>query len=139
MIEIASQHFSIATQLSFNLNPKQQLSKLPKPDERPLFSGFYLIIVNIYRRIMIPNDSLNPAYPIIVAQVKPQPKDQICIILPFNLTIICSPKCTCFTRGMIRDSSTYKCLIQGLTRGSSTHTCLALGITRYCTTAKRLT
>ena len=43
--------------------------------ERPLFPGLYLIIVNNYRRIMIPNDSLNPAHLIAVAQAKPQSKD----------------------------------------------------------------
>ena len=36
MIAKASQQFSIITQLSFNLTPKQQLNKLPKPDEKPL-------------------------------------------------------------------------------------------------------
>ena len=77
MIAIVSQQFSIMTQLSFNLIPKQQLSKLPKPDERPLFPGLYLIIVNNYKTIIVPNNSLNPAYPIAVAQAKPQPKDQM--------------------------------------------------------------
>ena len=35
---------------------------------------------------MIPNDSLNPAHPIVVAQAKTQPKDQIRVVLPFKLT-----------------------------------------------------
>ena len=44
---------------------------------------------------MIPNDSLNPAHPIVVAQVKPQPKDQMQVIVPFKLTTICRPKHAC--------------------------------------------
>ena len=66
MIAIVSQHFSITTQLSFSLSPKQRLSKLPKLDERPLFLGLYLIIVNSIKTIIIPNSSLNPAHPIVV-------------------------------------------------------------------------
>ena len=77
MIAVVSQKFSIVTQLSFNLIPKQQSSKSPKPDEKPLFPGLYLIIVNNYKRIIVLNDSLNPAQPIVVAQAKPQPKDQM--------------------------------------------------------------
>ena len=44
--------------------------------ERHLISGLYLIKANDYKRIVVPNDSLNPAHPI-VAQAKPQPKDQM--------------------------------------------------------------
>ena len=97
MIAIVSQQFSIMTQLSFNLSPKQQSSKLPKPDERPLFPGLYLIIVNNYKTIIVPNNSLNPAHPIAVAQAKPQPKDQMRVVLPFKLTAICRPKRACIT------------------------------------------
>ena len=75
MIATASQQFM--TQLSFNLTPKQRLSKPLKLDKRPLIPGFYLIIVNNYKTIIIPNDNSNPAYPIVAAQAKPQPKDQI--------------------------------------------------------------
>ena len=77
MIAIVSQQISIVTQLSFNLTPKQQLSQLPKPYERPLTPGLYLIIVNNYKTIIIPNDSSDPAHPILVAQAKPQPKEQM--------------------------------------------------------------
>ena len=119
MISIVSQQFSITTQVSFNLSPKQQSSKLPKPDERPLLPGFYLTIVYNYKTIIVPNSSLNPAHPIAVAQAKPQPKDQMRIVLPFKLTAICRP--------------IHACLTWGLTRGSSTHICLTWGITRYHT------
>ena len=64
--------------------------------ERPLFPGLYLIIVNNNKTIIVPNNSLNPKHPIAVAQVKPQPKDQI-RVLPFKLTAICRPNCTCLT------------------------------------------
>ena len=77
MITIASQQFSIMSQLCFNLTPKQCLSKLLKPDEKPLFLDLCLIIVNNYKTIIMPNDSLNPAHLIVVAQAKPQPKDQM--------------------------------------------------------------
>ena len=97
MIAIVSQQFSIATLLSFNLSPKQQSSKLPKPDERPLFPGFYLTIVFNYKTIAVPDSSLNPAHPIAVAQAKPQPKDQMRVVLPFKLTAICRPKRACIT------------------------------------------
>ena len=47
------------------------------PIERPLIPGLHLIIIKNYIGITIPSDSLNPEYPIEVAQAKPQPKDQI--------------------------------------------------------------
>ena len=75
MVAIVSQQFIITTQLSFNLIPKQKSSKLPKPDEKPLFPGFYLIIVNNYKTVIVSNKSLNPAHPIAIAQAKLQPKD----------------------------------------------------------------
>ena len=131
MIAIVSQQFSIATQLSFNLSPKQQSSRLPKPDERPLFPGLYLIIVNNYKAIIVPNHSLNPAHPIAVVQAKTQPKDQIRVVLPFKLTAICRLKRACITWGLTRGCSTNTCLTWGLTRGCSTYTCLTWGITRY--------
>ena len=71
MIAIVSQQFSITTQLSFDLTPKQLSSKLLKPDERPLDPGLYLIIVNNYKTIIASNNSLSPEYPIAVAQMKP--------------------------------------------------------------------
>ena len=131
MIAIVSQQFSIATQLSFNLSPKQQLSKLPKPDERPLFPGLYLTIIYNYKTIIVSINSLNPAHPIAVAQAKPQPKDQMRVVLPFKLTAICRPKRACITWGLTRGCSTHTCLTWGLTRGCSTYTCLTWGITRY--------
>ena len=67
MIAIVFQQFSIVTQISFNLSPKQQSSKLPKPDQRPLFPDFILTIVYNYETIIVPNSSLNPAYLIAVA------------------------------------------------------------------------
>ena len=67
------------------------------PIEKPLFPGLYLIIVNNYKTIIVPNNSLNPAHPIAVAQAKPQPKDQMRVVLPFKLTAICRPKCACLT------------------------------------------
>ena len=97
MIAMLSQQFSIVTQLSFNLSPKQQWSKLPKPVERPLFPGLYLIIVNNYKAKFVSNHSMNPEYPIAVVQVKPQPKDQMRVVLPFKLTAICRPKRACIT------------------------------------------
>ena len=45
--------------------------------KRPLFLGLYLTIVYNYITIAVPNNSLNPAHPIAVAQAKPQPKDQM--------------------------------------------------------------
>ena len=45
--------------------------------KRPLFPGLYLIIVNNYKSIIVPNYSLNPAHPITVVQAEPQPKDQM--------------------------------------------------------------
>ena len=139
MIAIVSQQFSIMTQLSFNLSPKQQLSKVPKPDERPLFPGLYLIIVYNYKTITVLNNSLNPVYPIAVAQVKPQPKDQIRVVLPFKLTVICRPKRACLTWGLTRGRSTHTCITWGFTSGCSTYTCLTWNTTRYRTTTKRLT
>ena len=124
MVAIVSQQFIITTQLSFNLIPKQKSSKLPKPDKKPLFPGFYLIIVNNYKTIIVSNKSLNPAHPIAIVQAKLQPKDRIQVVLPFKLTSICRPKCACLIWGMTRGSSTHKCLTWGLTRGSSTYTCL---------------
>ena len=77
MIAIVCQQFSIMTQLSFSLAFKQQLSKFLRPNEKPLIPGLYLIIVNNYKIIIIPKDSLNPEHPIVVAQAKPQLKDQM--------------------------------------------------------------
>ena len=39
--------------------------------KEPLFPSLYLIIVNNYKAITVPNSSLNPEHPIAVAQVKP--------------------------------------------------------------------
>ena len=64
-------------------------------NERPLISGLYLIIVKNYKIIIIPNDSLNPVYPITVAQMKPQPKYQMRVVLPFKITAIYGPKHAC--------------------------------------------
>ena len=50
---------------------------LNKVYERPLFPGLYLTIVYNYKTIAVPNNSLNPAHPIAVAQAKLQPKDQM--------------------------------------------------------------
>ena len=62
---------------------QQSIQLQTKANERPLFPCLYLIIVNNYRRIMILNDSLNPTHPIVVAQVKVQPKDHMRIALPY--------------------------------------------------------
>ena len=110
MIMIVSQHFSIITQLSFNLTPKQQLSKLPKRDKKYLFPGLCLIVVNNSKTIFIPKNSLNPAYPIVVAQAKLQLKDQMQVVLTFKLTTLYRPRCVCFTGGITRSISTYRCL-----------------------------
>ena len=83
MIAIVSQQFSIVTQLSFNLTPKQWSSELPKPDEKPLIADLFLMIVSNYRTISIPNNSLSLVYPIVVAKAKPQPKDQIWVLSIF--------------------------------------------------------
>ena len=59
------------------------VNKLKNPFCEPLqmkelyFFGLYLIILNNFKRIMIPSDSLNPIHPIAVVQAKPQPKDQM--------------------------------------------------------------
>ena len=63
--------------------------------EKPLIPGLYLIIVNNYKTIIKLHNSLNPEHPIVAAHVKLQPKDQMRVILPFKLTAICCPKCTC--------------------------------------------
>ena len=76
-----SKQINIVTQLSLNLTFKWLLSKLLKPDEKSLIPGLYLIIVNNFKTIIILNGSLNPAHPIVVAQAKPQPKDQIRVVL----------------------------------------------------------
>ena len=55
------------------------------------------MIVNNYKRIIIPNDSLNPAYPIVVAQAKLQPKNKMNVVLPFKLNAICGHKRICLT------------------------------------------
>ena len=65
--------------------------------ERPLFPGVYLIIVKNYKTIIVANISLNPAHPIAVAQAKPQPKDQMRVVLPFELTAIYRHKCASLT------------------------------------------
>ena len=103
--------------------------------ERPFFPGLYLIIVNSYKAIIIPNHSLNPAHSIAVGQAKLQLKDQMRVVLPFKLTTICRPKRSCLTWGLTRGSSTHTCLTWGLTRHCSTCTCLTWGITRYRTYA----
>ena len=63
---------------------------------RPLNLGLYLIIVNNYKTMILPNNSSNLAHPIVVAQVKPQPKDQMQVVLPSSPTPICRPKYACF-------------------------------------------
>ena len=87
--------------------------------ERPLFPGLYLIIIYNYKTIIVSNNSLNSAHPIAVAQVKPQPKDQMRVVLTFKLTAICRPK--------------HACITWGLTRYCSTHTCLTWSIRRHRT------
>ena len=103
------------------------------PYERPLFSGLYLTIVYNYKTIIVSNNNLNPAHPIAVAQAKPQPKDQMRAVIPFELTAICRPKCAYLTWGLTRGSRAHTCLTWGFTRGYSTYTCLTWGITRYRT------
>ena len=55
------------TQLSLNLTLEQRSNKLLKPDERPFTLSLYLMIVINSKKPIIPNDSLNPAYPIAMA------------------------------------------------------------------------
>ena len=55
------------------------------------------MIVKNYKIIIVLHDSLNPAHPIVAAQMKPQPKDQIEVVLPFKLTTVCRPKCVGLT------------------------------------------
>ena len=45
--------------------------------ERPLIPGLYSVTIDNDKIVVIPNDSLNPAHSIVVAQIKPQPRDQI--------------------------------------------------------------
>ena len=45
--------------------------------ERPLITGIYLMIINNYKIIIVTNDSLNPTHPIVVAQVKSKPNNQM--------------------------------------------------------------
>ena len=86
---IASQQSSTVTQLCFNLTPKQHSSMHPEPDERPLIPGLIIIIINNYKRIIIPNDSLKQAHPIVVAQAELQPKNQMRAAIPFGLSHVC--------------------------------------------------
>ena len=65
--------------------------------ERPLFPGLCLIIAYNYKTIIVPNNSLKSAHPIAIAQVNPQPKDQMQVVLPFKLTAICRSKYECLT------------------------------------------
>ena len=60
--------------------------------ERPFIPGVNLMIVNNYKQITIPNNSLNPTNPIVVAQAKPQPQDQMQVAVPFRLAHTCRPK-----------------------------------------------
>ena len=62
------------------------------PYEKPFIHSLFLIIVNNYKIEIIPNDSLNPAHPIVVAQAKPQPKDQMQVSIAFRLAHICRPQ-----------------------------------------------
>ena len=55
------------------------------------------MIVYNYKTIIVLNNSLNPAHPIVVAQANLQPKDQMQVVLPFKLTAICRPKHACLT------------------------------------------
>ena len=45
--------------------------------ERPFIPGLYLIIVNNDKRIIILYNSVNSIHPTVLAQAKPQPKDQM--------------------------------------------------------------
>ena len=47
-----------------------QLYTIGTMDERPLFFGLYLIVVNKYKTITIPSNSFNPEYHTVVAQAK---------------------------------------------------------------------
>ena len=138
MIALVSQKFSITTQLSFNLSPKQWLSKLPKPDKRALFPSLYSIIVKNYKTIIVPNNILNAAHPIAVAKANPQPKDQMHVVLPLKLMAICRPKHVCLTWGLTRGRSKNTYLTCSFTKGCSTYACLTWGITKYRTTNKGL-
>ena len=80
-----------------DLNQQRKSRYTTNNSERPLIPGLYLLIVNDYKTMVMPNDSLNLAHPIVVAQAKLQPKDQIRAILPFRLTAICRPRCAYLT------------------------------------------
>ena len=49
--------------------------------ERPLIPGLCLMTVNNYKIIIIPNDSLNLAYPVVIAYAELQPKETKCELL----------------------------------------------------------
>ena len=49
--------------------------------EKSLIPGLYLVIVNNYKTIIIPNDSLKLAHPIVVSQAKLQLKNQMLVAL----------------------------------------------------------
>ena len=100
----------MVTKSSLNLTPKQKLSKLLKPDEIPIILGFYIMIVNNFKTIAKLNGSLNSKYPIVIAKIQLQPKNQKWGALPFRLTYISRPK--------------YACFILSIKIGSSIHTCL---------------
>ena len=104
---------------------------------RSLFPGLYLIIVKNYTTIILPNNSPNPAHPIAVAQVKPQLKYQMWLVLPFKLIAIHRFKRVCLTWGLTRGTSTHTCLAWGFTRGCRTYTCLTC-FTKYRTTTEQL-
>ena len=63
------------------------------------------MIVNYYKTTILPNNSLNPAHPIVIAQVKLQLNYQIQVALPFRLAHICRPKFTCLTLSTMMGSS----------------------------------
>ena len=45
--------------------------------KKPLIPSLYSIIVNNYKIVIIPNDSLNPAHPVVIEQVELQLKYQM--------------------------------------------------------------
>ena len=50
------------------------------------------MIVKNYKRIVMSNNSLNPAHTIVIAQAKLQLKDKLRVAISFRLAHICRPQ-----------------------------------------------
>ena len=84
-----------------------------------------MIIVNNFKIIIIPNGNLDPLYPIVVAQAKPQPKDQMRVAPPFEANrYMQAQTCMPYMRHDKEAVAYTNALHEALQEASSTHTCL---------------